>query len=647
MTSTAGDIARVLVDVGLSHLDRPFDYLVPEIMSAKAMPGVRVRVRFAGRLVDGFVLSRESETAHKGRLSPLSSVVSSEVVLRDDVLELCRAVAERYSSTLADVIRFAVPPRHARAEAAPDVARDDLWEVPEVGPWGDYVGGAALVERIADGKSCPRAAIGMLPSRDPFAEILVLVRAALASGGGVLILVPDARDVVRVTTAADLALGKGVAVALTADLGPQRRYRAFLDVLRGNARVVVGTRAAAFAPVAHLRLMVCWDDGDDLYSSPQFPYWHAREVLALRSHLHSVPLVLAGYARTPEVQVLVDSGWAKAVLPRRPALRAVAPRVTPSGGDFDRERDPAATAARIPHNAWTTAHAALASGPVLVQVPFAGYARGLACGTCRSPMRCVSCSGPLQIPSTEQAPACVWCGARAVTHACSTCGGTAVRAQVIGSARTVEELGRAFPGARVIRSDGEHVVSWVDSTPALVIATTGAEPQAEGGYAAVLLLDARALLERPGLRAGEEALRRWCNAAALARPGAPVVVTAEQAIPAVQALMRWDPVWFSSRELAERAHLGLPPAVRMAALTGDQVAVAEMLSIATLPSGARVLGPVPAPRREAPDTVRALLSVTRREGMALARALHDAQAIRSAHRSPGSVEVRVDPMEIG
>jgi primosomal protein N' (replication factor Y) len=85
----------------------------------------------------------------------------------------------------------------------------------------------------------------------------------------------------------------------------------------------------------------------------------------------------------------------------------------------------------------------------------------------------------------------------------------------------------------------------------------------------------------------------------------------------------------------------------MAALTGDQGVVAEMLSIATLPAGTRVLGPVSAPRRETPDAVRALLSVTRREGMALARALHDAQAIRSAHRSPGSVEVRVDPMEIG
>jgi primosomal protein N' (replication factor Y) len=85
----------------------------------------------------------------------------------------------------------------------------------------------------------------------------------------------------------------------------------------------------------------------------------------------------------------------------------------------------------------------------------------------------------------------------------------------------------------------------------------------------------------------------------------------------------------------------------MAALTGEQAAVAEMLSIASLPTGTRVLGPVPAPRREAPDAVRALLSITRREGMTLARALHDAQAIRSAHRSPGSVEVRVDPMEIG
>jgi len=111
-------VARVCVDVPLAHLDRPFDYLVPERADAQARPGVRVRVRFAGQLVDGYLLDRVDASAHPGRLAYLERVVSAEPVLHPEVAELARAVADRYAGTLADVLRLAVPPRHARAEAS-------------------------------------------------------------------------------------------------------------------------------------------------------------------------------------------------------------------------------------------------------------------------------------------------------------------------------------------------------------------------------------------------------------------------------------------------------------------------------------------------------------------------------------------------
>src|SRR4029453_1235234 len=77
----------------------------------------------------------------------------------------------------------------------------------------------------------------------------------------------------------------------------------------------------------------------------------------------------------------------------------------------------------------------------------------------------------------------------------------------------------AFPGTPVRTSGRDGVLAHVPPESALVVATPGAEPVAEGGYGAVLLLDTWALLTRADLRAGEEALRRWCAAAALARPG--------------------------------------------------------------------------------------------------------------------------------
>ncbi len=81
-----------------------------------------------------------------------------------------------------------------------------------------------------------------------------------------------------------------------------------------------------------------------------------------------------------------------------------------------------------------------------------------------------------------------------------------LRAVVTGERRTAEELARAFPGVAVRTSSGAGVLASVPATPALVIATPGAEPTADEGYAAAVLLDAWALLARPSLRAAEEAL---------------------------------------------------------------------------------------------------------------------------------------------
>src|ERR1700723_1116510 len=111
-------IARIAVDLPLAHLDRPFDYLVPERLAALARPGVRVRVRFAGQLTDGYVLDRVDSSEHQGRLSYLERVVSAEQVLTPEIAGLARAVADRYAGTLADVLRLAIPQRHAATETA-------------------------------------------------------------------------------------------------------------------------------------------------------------------------------------------------------------------------------------------------------------------------------------------------------------------------------------------------------------------------------------------------------------------------------------------------------------------------------------------------------------------------------------------------
>ncbi|TAK71205.1 MAG: primosomal protein N' [Actinomycetota bacterium] len=648
-----------MVAVALPHLDRPFDYAVPASLAPTALPGTRVRVRFAGRLVDGWLLERVAGSEHPGRLARIERVVSPEQVLTTEVAGLARAVADHYAGSLADVLRLAVPPRHARAErrADPDPAPRPVPPADD-GPWAQYTGGAALLARVGapvPGEPGPRAVWSALPGQPWIEAVAHLAVATLAAGRGVLVVVPDARDAGRMTAQLRARTTVGSVAELRADAGPERRYRTFLDVRRSLVRAVVGTRAAAFAPVDQLGLAVLWDDGDDLLAEPRAPYPHAREVLALRAHRTGCALVLGGYARTAEAARLVATGWARPVTAPRGVVRTYAPRVRATGEDAELARDPAARSARLPHLAWRTAHAALADGPVLVQAPRRGYVPALACQSCRTPARCAVCSGPLQVSSGHAVPACAWCGRLAGDWRCPVCAGTRLRAVTVGALRTVDELGRAFPGVPVTVSAGSDVVATVPDKPALVVATPGAEPIAAGGYAAVVLLDARALLGRADLRSGEEAARRWFGAAALARPQAPVVVVGDPALPQLQALLRWDPAGLAERELAEREAAQLPPAVRLATVTGPAAAVGELLAALQPPPGTRVLGPAPvspgrdeaAERTPGPARARAILVTRIADGAALARALHAAASLRSARRATDAVEIRLDPVALG
>ncbi|WP_354643572.1 primosomal protein N' [Kitasatospora camelliae] len=653
-------VARVLVDKGVLSLDQYFDYAVPAAMAEEAQPGVRVRVRFGGRVAasgrreggalhDGFIVERRASSDYAGPLAPLARVLSPERVLTPELLRLCRAVADRYAGTLADVLQLAVPPRHAGAEAEPSPRPlPPPPAAPEPGSWARYPQGPAFLGSLAAGHA-PRAVWTALPGPTWPQEIARAVAAALASGRGALVVLPDGRAVARVDAALTELLGEGRHAVLAAEAGPQERYRRWLAVSRGSVRAVVGTRAAMFAPVREPGLIVVWSDGDGSHSDLNAPYPHVREVALLRAAEEGAGVLLGGLSATVEAAQLLHTGWARPLAAERETVRAVAPRVR-TVTDQDQGRDAAAQAARLPTVAWEVAREALTRGPVLIQVPRRGYVPSLACGRCRAPARCRPCGGPMQSSGADVPLSCVWCGTSEPDWHCPECGSFRLRAQVVGARRTAEELGKAFPRVPVRTSGRESVLPGVPGTPALVISTPGAEPVAEGGYAAALLLDGWALLNRPDLRAGEEALRRWLTAASLVRPaaeGGTVVVVAEPTARPVQALVRWDPAGFAAMELQERAQLRFPPVSRMASVTGSPAAVADLLGLVRLPEGADVLGPVPVPGARGEEVERALLRVSPGQGAALATALKAAQIARLALRTADPVRIRIDPLDIG
>jgi len=658
---SARRVARVLVDSPLPQLDRLFDYAVPRELVDSASAGVRVKVplRTAGRTVEGWIVEIVDEEPSDRPLSDLDEVVSPVPVLPERLYALARRVADRSAGSASGVLKVAVPRRMVRAEKAylsagtvPTPHVDDVTRAWACERLSIFPGTEDLLR--TGGRGAMSAPPGVEPvtsegdaAHTPYVGSWAHILAAMAveglsRGRSTIIVVPDHRDQDQVEKVLRARLPDEAVVRSDARQSGPARYAAYLRVLADAPCVVVGNRSAVYAPAAALGAVIIWDDGDPLLAEPLSPGVHARDAALVRQEAEGCALVLAGLTRTTDVERLVSVGWLHEIAP----ARRVIPKTLLSA-----TREGEGRGQRIPSAAFAAAREALQHGPVLVQVARPGYAPVLVCASCRHPARCAHCAGPLRAARHGAVPACGWCGRSAPAWTCAECAGTTLRMASSGSERTADELGRAFAGVRIVVADGEHPVTHVDGRPAVVVATRGAEPIAEGGYRAVVLLDAERMLLAEDLRIGESCLRWWSNAAALAAPGAPVHLVGV-AGPVARAFATWNQPAYARAELAERAPLRMPPTVRVAALEGDRRAVTEALAtvrsdVDRLDDGS-ILGPVEAEG----GGVRALVRFDYAVGPAVAQSLRSslvAAALRSRKpakgrvRTPGNtLRVRVD-----
>jgi primosomal protein N' (replication factor Y) len=528
------------------------------------------------------------------------------------------------------VLRLAIPARQVRVEKA-WIARmadgNGVATTVQAGqvsairgyPAGRIETGIDQVERLAI-RAIPR--LSQLPNGDWIGHWAVTIAQAavhaLAQGTSAILVVPDYRDQDQLQLALNALAPTGSVIALDARQSNPDRYRGFLDTIGGEPRIIVGNRSVVYAPAERLGLIAVWDDGDPLHSEPLSPYVHARDAALIRAEQQHSALIFSAHTRSVETQRLVEIGWLREIGP----TPAVTPRVIVTANQDS--ADSPAGAARIPSAAWRAATDALEAGPVLVQVARPGYAPVVACRRCKQAARCTICAGPLGVSRAGARPSCGACGAIATDWVCTNCEGTELSLVTRGAGRTAEELGRAFPGKRVVVADGEHPVLRVGADPILVVATRGAEPIADGGYRAVLLLDGERMLARENLRVGDDCLRWWSNAAALSGQGAPVVLVGVGGALA-GAMATWRQDAYAAAEFADRRALSFPPAVRIASVVGKAETVAS--AIAEIEDGAVIdaLGPAPLPD----GLVRSIVRFDYKHGPSVARDLR-AAVVRNA-----------------
>ena len=650
-------VAEVLLDSALPQLDHLFDYAVPAELADELRVGQRVRVPFRNqqRKAFGYVIGFADSSSFGGELSPIADIVCPVPQLTPAVWRLARAVADRAGGSAGDILRLAIPGRQVRVEkqhlaaasgtAAPGAPEDVVDRAAAVEPDADSRG---IAEQLAGGARLAFTATHS-PDRLPTGEwvggwavrLAHVARAVHDTGRSVIVVLPDYRDQDQLQSAL-AAFGAADVVRVDARQSNGERYDSFLRALDQVPRIIIGNRSSVYAPAHNLGAILMWDDGDPVLAEPLAPYVHARDAALVRAEQSGAGLFFAAHARSAEVERLVRIGYVGGQVnpPRRTRVFHADASVAPD-----------AFAGRVPDFAAKTIREGLRTGPVLVQVATPGYAPVSVCSDCGDLARCTSCGGPIGFRVAGRA-ACRWCGQHAGGWACVGCGGNRLAERGMGSARTVEQFERQFRGFRVILSDGDHPRDRVDARPAIIVATRGAEPLAAGGYRAVVLLDAERLLSLENLRAGEDCLRWWENAAALAAPDG-LCLMASGGGPVVGAFVtgRIDE-WLHS-ELRDRHTLHYPPAVRVASVTGGPAEVDRAIAALHAPdrlTGVEVLGPAPVaahdPAARGAKLVRAIVRFEYARGLDVAKRLRGAlvaDAAGASSRQKGRAPGRARP----
>ena len=582
--------AKVAIDSPLPQLDRLFDYSVPDHLAQVATVGVRVRVPFgkSGSLNDGFIVEF-AETSDFAS-ADIAEVVSSAAVLTNSQYLFLRAVADRQAGTLSEMLKLAVPKRSVRVEKA-WLSRSKSVEptsTRELSFSGRPVTFHGRLTALAEPRliACHFAGQTVAESQNVALQgwIALFVSASLeqlALGKSSILVVPDFRDQHRLREAlASLGLSALVTDYASDQVGSER-YVSYLSCLDREAKIIIGSRGAIYAPSENVGLIAVWDDADQSLHEPTAPYIHSREVALLRQQLQSTNILFAGHSRSAEIQRLLEIGYLTDI-----SATFSPPKIAVTEPGL-----------RVDSTSYQAVKEALqAGGGVLVQVAATGNSVSCFCGDCSTRSQCGSCNGPLFIDDAGTAR-CRWCSALNLNARCLNCGSAKLRPGAAGSTRTAAELGKAFPGVKVVEATFNKRVLDLPQSKCLVVATPGAEPVMQGGYQAVVLLDGQKLLGRDTLRAAEQAVDSWSNAVSLLAPNGRAVGVG-LASPLGQRFALWDHGTIAREELRHRRELNFPPHHRLASVTGPRKLIDAVVRDlpqtinALKPGSIEVLGPL-------------------------------------------------------
>jgi primosomal protein N' (replication factor Y) len=567
------NVARVAFDSPLPQLNRLFDYAIPEHLADQISLGCVVGVTFnrSPKPIAAYVVDLLEKSAFAGELSPVASVISQRQLLTPAIYSLAQAVADRQAVALGDVLRAAIPARAVRV--------DNSWQPPAE---RENVPGHSDGELKMSSNGATTALVAKLSrpaviQRDSvyapswFFDVFDRVNQVTSAGASCIVCLPDFRDIDRVVAFLAQQSPSLLLNVYAGDATPSERYARHLLAASGISQVVIGARSSLYTPLPNVGEIIVWDDEDQSHYDQASPYISSRELALLRQRVESSNLTFLSHARSVATERLVEIEYLQEIVqPLRPTVAF------------------SETEARLDSLAYNTIREGLKKGPVLVQVAGLGQATGLYCASCSRRATCQHCGGGLWLDAQKRA-VCRVCSGFNLSSSCQSCGGEERRMGRAGATRTAEELGKTFPGIRVVESVAESDIGQIGKKPQIVVSTPGVEPLATEGYSAVVILDAKISLGRDTLNALDDSIRIWANAIALGSTesnAAIIGISGELG----STLATWQLGAIAKQELEERRALGFPPAARVASASGSKTLLESLRQAVSDVAQVRILG---------------------------------------------------------
>lgn len=549
--------AGVLVDTGVFHLDELFDYRIPHDLSEQVRIGSRVQVTFHGIKREGIVYEIRDTESITGRILSIEKVLGDIPLVSQTTIELVDHVAQRWAGTRYDIWRSALPPRTITSER-------NLVSLPP-----------SQSEGPAIRKPQHSLTYLMLPPFQRAPDLLAKAAAPFLRLGNVLLVMPDEKDVdlfIRYSRISNI-------INISSSLTKAERYRNYLLAQGAMGNIVIGNRSAIFANLPKLSAIIVHREISENHYELRSPGWNTRDVALIRHSLEKVPLIFTGYGASSEMALEIDTGRIAAPVPRR---RIALMSTASSQGEL------------IPSKLLPRIRAALRRGSILFLAPRKGYASGLICARCRNVLH-HHCGGVLERTSINGPMRCSACDDVLNSAQCHWCKGETFHITGRGSARVLEEIGKAFPSVPIRESTGENLLTELGDFQGIVVATSGAAPISSQGYAGVFILEGERFLAGIDMRSTERSTESFFATCALAEESGEIGLTLPGENPLVTALMKWNPAVIATRMLSERQSAQLPPYQRVIEIIPPQSEISTIetglrkaLSDGRLPSSLRI-----------------------------------------------------------